>query len=74
MESRHVYDDYVMQLPQACPCDQDRERLEAMARWFTLIQVVFNLLTAFSTSLKGSVIEVKPAAPVPVDTAISLKA
>ena len=34
---------------------RDRERLQAMARWFTLFQVVFGLLMAFSTSLEGSV-------------------
>ena len=45
-----------------------------MARWFTLFQVALSLLTAFSTSFEGSVIEVKPAAPVPVDTMVSLKA
>ena len=45
-----------------------------MARWFTLFQVAFGLLIAFSTSLESSVIEVKPAAPVTVDTTVSLKA
>ena len=44
------------------------------ARWFTLFQVEFSLLTAFSASLEGSVVEMKPAAPVPVDTVVSLKA
>ena len=44
-------------------------RPPGMARWFTLFQVTFSLLIAFSTSLESSVIEVKPAAPVPVDTA-----
>ena len=38
-----------------------------------LFQVAFGLLIAFSTSLESSVIEVKPVAPVPVDTAVSLK-
>ena len=33
-----------------------------------LSQVVFSLQIAFSTSLEGSVIEMKPTAPVPVDT------
>ena len=41
---------------------------------FTLFQVAFGPLIAFSTSLEGSAIEIKPAAPVPVDTAVSLKA
>ena len=35
---------------------------------------VLALILAFSTNLEGSVIEMKPAAPVPVDTAASLKA
>ena len=38
------------------------------------IPVDFDLPIAFWTSLEGSVIEMKPAAPVPVDTAVSLKA
>ena len=41
---------------------------------FTLFQVAFGLLIAFSTSLEGSAIEMKPAAPVPVDTTVGLKA
>ena len=41
---------------------------------FTLFQVAFSLPIAFSTSLEGSVIEMKSAAPFPVDTAVSLKA
>ena len=41
---------------------------------FTLFQIAFGLPIAFSTSLEGSVIEMKPATPVPVDTAVSLKA
>ena len=67
----HVYDDYMMQLHSLVI---NWERLEAMARWFTLFRVAFSLLTAFSISLEGSVIKVKPAAPVPVDTSVSLKA
>ena len=35
---------------------------------------VFGLLIAFSTILEGSVTEMKPTAPVPVDIVISLKA
>ena len=46
----------------------------ATARYFTLFQVAFSLLVAFSTSLEGSVIKMKPAAPIPVDTTVSLKA
>ena len=38
------------------------------------IQGRFGLPIAFSTSLEGSVIEMKPAGPVPVDTTVSLKA
>ena len=48
--------------------------MQAKARCFTLFQVVFSLLIAFSTSLEGSVIEMKPAALFPVDTKVSLKA
>ena len=43
------------------------------ARCFTLFQVELSLLIAFSTSLEGFVIEMKPSAPVPVDTIINLK-
>ena len=39
----------------------------------TLFQVVFDLPIAFWTSLEGSVIEMKPTSPVPVDTSVSLK-
>ena len=45
----------------------------ATACCFTLFEVAFSLLIAYSTSLEGSVIEIKPAAPVPVDTAVSLQ-
>ena len=45
-----------------------------MARCFTLFQLVFSLSIAFSTSLEGSIIEMKPATPVPVDTAVTLTA
>ena len=41
---------------------------------FTPFQVASGLRIAFSTSLEGPVIEIKPAAPAPVDTAVSLKA
>ena len=41
---------------------------------YTVFQVAFGLPIAFSTSLEGSAIKMKPAAPVPVDTAVSLKA
>ena len=50
------------------------KELQAMACCFTLFLLAFSLSIAFSTSLKGSVIEMKPATPVPVDTAVSLKA
>ena len=40
----------------------------ATARCFMLFQVAFDLPIAFWTSLEGSVIEMKPTAPVPVDT------
>ena len=49
-----------------------RPRLAALH--YFMVKVAFSLLIAFSTSLEGSVIEVKPAAPVPVDTTVSLKA
>ena len=45
----------------------------ARVHCFTLFQIVFSLPIAFSTSLEGSV-KMKPAASVPVDTAVSLKA
>ena len=45
-----------------------------MAHYLTLFQVVFSLLIAFSTSLDGSIIKMKPVALVPVDTVVSLKA
>ena len=48
--------------------------LVANSLLFTLFQVAFGLLIAFSTSLEGSAIEMKPTAPVSVDTAVSLKA
>ena len=35
---------------------------------------VFNFLIAFTTSLEGSIIKMKPTTPVSVDTALSLKA
>ena len=41
---------------------------------FTLLQVMFGLPIAFSASVEGFVIKIKPAAPVPEDNAISLKA
>ena len=41
---------------------------------FTLLQVVFSLPIGFSKSSEGSVIEMKPTAPLPIDTAVSLKA
>ena len=43
-------------------------RLARNSLLYTVFQVAFGLPIAFSTSLEGSVIEVKPAAPVPVDT------
>ena len=47
-----------------------RERLQARVRCFMLFQVAFGLLIA---SLEGSVIKIKYAAPVPVDTLVSPK-
>ena len=38
----------------------------------SLFQVVFDLLITFSASVESSVIEMKPAAPVPVNNAVSL--
>ena len=40
----------------------------------TLFQIAFSLPIAFSTSLECSVIKMRLAVPVPVDTAVSLKA
>ena len=39
-----------------------------------LFQAAFGLLIAFSASVEGCVIEMKPAAPVSEDNAVSLKA
>ena len=39
-----------------------------------LLYAILGLSITFSTSLEGSVIEMKPTAPVPVDTMINLKA
>ena len=50
------------------------KELQAIARCFTLFQVAISLSIAFSTSLEGSIVEMKPATPVAVDTAVSLKA
>ena len=47
---------------------------QATARCFMLFQVAFSLPIDFSTSLEDSVIKMKPASPVPVDTAVNLKA
>ena len=49
-------------------------RLARNSSLYTVFQVAIGLSIAFSTSLEGSAIEMKPAAPVPVDTAVSLKA
>ena len=43
------------------------------SRYF-LFQAVLGLPIAFSASVKGSVIEMKPAALIPKDNAVSLKA
>ena len=40
----------------------------------TLFQAAFGLAIAFSASVEGSVLEMKPAAPVPEVNAVSLKA
>ena len=42
------------------------------ARCFRLFQVAFSLPIAFSTSLEGSVIEMKPTTPVSQDTVIQM--
>ena len=47
--------------------------MPATAHCFTLSQVVFSLPIAFLTSLEGSVIEMKPATPVPVDITVKPK-
>ena len=63
-----------MQKPHAMRLQMTAEAqapMQATARCFT---VVLNFPIAFSTSLEGSVIEMKPASTVPVDTAVSLKA
>ena len=52
----------------------ERETEALRARFFTLFQIAFSLPIGFSASLEGSVIELKPAALVPQDTAVSLKA
>ena len=41
---------------------------------FTLFQAAFSLPIAFSESLEGSVIKMKPFTPAPQDTEVSLKA
>ena len=41
-----------------------------MAHGSTPFQVALGLPIAFSTILEGSVMEIKPAAPVPVDTMV----
>ena len=53
---------------------RDQERLQAMTHCFTLFQLAFSLPIAISTSLEGSVIKMKSASPVPVDTTVTLKA
>ena len=57
-------------------CGQQRERETEVlrVRFFTLFEIAFSLLIGFSASLEGSVIKLKPAALVPQDTAVSLKA
>ena len=42
--------------------------------FFMLFQEVFSLWIAFSASLEGSVIKMKPATLAPQDTAVTLKA
>ena len=49
-------------------------RLARNSSLYTVFQVAFGLPIAFSTSSEGSAIEMKPTAPVPEDTAVSLKA
>ena len=49
-------------------------KLQAMARRFMLFQVAFRVLIAFSASVESSVIEMKPAAPVPEENSVNLKA
>ena len=48
----------------------------AMARCsrYSLFQAALGLPIAFSASVEGSVIEMKPAALIPEDNAVSLKA
>ena len=48
----------------------------AMARCsrYSLFQAAFDLLIAFSASVEGSVIEMKPIALIPEDNVVSLKA
>ena len=53
----------------------ERERLQASDdSLLALFQAAFGLPVAFSASLEGSVIEMKPTAPVPEDNAVSPKA
>ena len=71
IQSRVLGSSYVM-------LDQEETATEARkhcySSFFTLFQVAFSLPIAFSTSLEGSVIEMKPATLAPQDTAVSLKA
>ena len=67
--------------PVQCSTYSTRGTVQLQLGWtegngslFTLFQVAFGLPIAFSISLEGSVMEIKPAAPVSMDTAVNLKA
>ena len=60
-------------------CVMEREPAEAKQRsqtacLFTIFQIVFGLPIAFSSSLEGSVVKMKPTAPVLQEIVVSLKA
>ena len=53
---------------------QERDSKAGNASLLSLFQAAFGLPIAFSASVEGSVVELKPAVPVPEDNAVSLKA
>ena len=50
-----------------------RDSKEDNGSLLTIFQAVFGLPIAFSVSVEGSIIEIKPATPVPEDNTVSLK-
>ena len=57
-------------------CSRRETPKPAMARYsrYSLFQAALGLPIAFSASVEGSVIEIKPTALIPEDNAVSLKA